>query len=124
MPRHTDPNGVVWDIIERTSRVGTGPVISRFSAAPLRPQDKGYAGVFPFDNEEFPDNVFTTWPAGGQPFIQGEGSATAIIDAFANRNRARLAPFSDLTVTSAPDSGAIIALVVIAALVYYADKRR
>jgi hypothetical protein len=137
-----DPSGVEWDIIEAEAG-------ARWTATPSASGDSGYLNVTGAPVNATQDGVRLVWPVQGEPSLSGNTRASppeATIAKFANTNRNAftlrvtakapnpdaetipLAPKPAEVIPLAPpgntisDGGALLALLAMAVLVYYADN--
>lgn len=133
MSKFTDDNGITWDIRSTTVRVDDKQTDASWFAAVDDSSEREYTGaghVAMSDADTFgPPGTEPkiTWPSGGNPILRGKGNdddATATIRMFAQRNRGRT-DIITLRVRSSPaQSESLLALLVIAAVVWLSDKRR
>lgn len=133
MAKFTDDNGITWDIKTTSTQVGNSPPGSVYFAGVDDSSKRDYTGnQFPqVDEDTFPAGTKISWPKDGNPILRGAGAsdeALAAIKAFAARQKAAGLTNVGIRVTSSPDAGSVMPLVLLAIVVWYADgggkKRR
>lgn len=135
MADFTDDNQVTWNIRTTSVRLDDKAPKSKWFAVVSDDSKKDYSGnQFPLDESETFPGVETTitWPAGGNPFVQGQGGeaeALAFVKAFAAREGAKQPPARTIATRAGSirvtgSSEATLAILIVAALVILSDKRR
>lgn len=130
MPKLTDENGIIWDIRTTLVTVDPGNPDASWFAAVDDASPRDYSGnKFPLqDSDTFGPpgaDPKITWPANGNPVIRGKGNeddAAATIKLFATRNKGRTDVIALRVSARGDDVG--LAILIIAAIIILADKKR